>query len=216
MGKLRYLFLMQIFTLLLSPLNAQDTIIMLKNAGFEEAPKQGGQTLEIIQDWSDCGKIKFPDESPPDIHPNGYWENHLSAHQGKTYLGIVVRDNGSYEGVGQKCSSYLLKGHKYEMSVYLAQSPNYKSASRSFRVMVNFTTPTVIRIWGSSNDCQEEELLYESPPIDHKEWKEYKFWFRPKSNLNTLKFSAYYKINTIVAYNGHILLDAISDIRLVD
>ena len=40
MGKLRYLFLMQIFTLHLSPLNAQDTIIILKNAGFEEAPKQ--------------------------------------------------------------------------------------------------------------------------------------------------------------------------------
>lgn len=216
MKKLHYLFLVLLFSFCLSRLKAQDTIIVLKNPGFEETPKLGGQTLEIIKDWTDCGKLKYPDETPPDIHPNGFWENNLSAHQGKTYLGIVVRDNGSHESVGQKCSSDLLKGHKYEMSVHLAQSPNLISLSRSYGVKVNFTTPTVLQVWGGTNNCDEVELLYESPPIDHNEWKIYKFWFRPKSNISALTLSAYYKRNTIVAYNGHILLDTVSDIRRIE
>jgi len=196
--------------------NAQDTIILLKNPDFEETPKRGGEALEMIQDWTDCGKFNFPQESPPDIHPNGFWGNNLSAYHGKTYLGMVVRDNGSYEGLSQKCSSVLSKGKKYEMSICLAQSANYKSHSRSYKVVVNFTTPTVIKIWGGTNLCQEQELLFESPPVDHKEWKEYTFNFKPKSDINTLTFTAYYKKNTLLAYNGHILLDAISDIRQIE
>ena len=216
MKKLHYLFLVQLFTFFLSPLMAQDTVIVLKDPGFEETPKLGGQTLEIIKEWTDCGKIKFPNETPPDIHPNGYWGNNIPPHQGKTYLGMVVRDNGSNESESQKCSSDLLKSHKYEMSVHLAQSPNLISGSRSYGVVVNFTTPTVLQVWGGTNNCDEVELLYESPPIDHNEWKTYTFWFRPKSNISTLTFSAYYKRNTIVAYNGHILLDTVSDIIQIE
>jgi len=46
--------------------------IRLRNPSFEDTPRRGGDTRNVIKDWFDCGRINFPMESPPDIHPNGY------------------------------------------------------------------------------------------------------------------------------------------------
>jgi hypothetical protein len=78
---------------------SQRDTIRLTNPSFEDTPKRGGESDQQISGWYDCGMLYFPQESPPDIHPNGFWGVNVPAHDGKTYLGMVVRDNGTYEGV---------------------------------------------------------------------------------------------------------------------
>ena len=51
----------------------------------------------FIESWVDCGKFKFPNESRPDIFPID--DIQIEASVGYTYLGMVVRDNDSYEEI---------------------------------------------------------------------------------------------------------------------
>lgn len=191
---------------------SQADTIRLKNPSFEDSPKRGGETNEAIIGWFDCGKGKFPKESPPDIHPKGYWQNNLPAAHGKTYIGMVVRDNVTYESVSAKLDHEMKTNSTYSVSLYLAQAEKYFSLSRITKEVNNYTTPTVLKIWGGYGICNEKELLYESPPIDHKEWQKYEILLKPIRDCNSITFSAYYVQNTEIAYNGNILLDNISDI----
>lgn len=190
----------------------QADTVRLKNPSFEDTPKRGGEAMQGIAGWFDCGKINFPSESPPDIHPNGYWENNLPASDRKTYLGMVVRDNGTYESVSVRIDSFLEAGKCYRFSLHLAKADKYVSQSRMSGQKVNYTTPAVLRIWGGSGFCNEKELLAESEPVNNTSWQINTFEFRPKSNIRSLTFSAYYKTPTLTPYNGNILVDGGSDI----
>jgi|SRR5690606_2770898 len=101
----------------------QDTI-RLKNSSFEGEPQQGDKFHSTqIEDWVDCAPYyNFNGESPPDIHPNGIWGNNLKAQDGKTYLGMVARDNDTYEAISQVLSEPLIAGKCYTLSVYLARA----------------------------------------------------------------------------------------------
>lgn len=190
----------------------QSDTIRLKNPSFEDTPKRGGEASQGIAGWFDCGKINFPAESPPDIHPNGYWENNLPASDKKTYLGMVVRDNGTYESVSVRVDTELEAGRCYRFSIHLAKAERYVSQSRMTNKTENYTTPAVLRIWGGSGFCNERELLAESDPVNNTSWQINTFEFRPKTNIRSLTFSAYYKTPTLVPYNGNILVDGGSEI----
>ncbi len=191
---------------------SQSDTIRLKNPSFEDTPKRGGEHLDGISGWFDCGKINFPQESPPDIHPNGYWGNNVTAMDGNTYLGIVVRDNATYESVSVRLDSVLKAKEAYTLSLNLARTTNYISRSRLTGEEDNYITPAVLRIWGGSGYCNEKQLLYESPPIDHNEWVKYDILLKPIQDYKSITISAYYIKGTTVYYTGHILIDGISDI----
>lgn len=194
---------------------AQSDTIRLKNPSFEDTPKRGGESSQNISGWFDCGKISFPAESPPDIHPNGFWNVNLEPNDGKTYLGMVVRDNATYEVLSGVLDQTLKAKKTYKMSVYLAQSQNYLSHSRTTHKKENYNTPSVFWIWGGDEYCNEKQLLYESPPIDHDNWRKYEITFKPDNDINAITISAYFTPNTDLAYNGNILIDNISEIILV-
>ena len=48
--------------------------VRLVNSGFEGRPMRGEETNWNIKGWTDCGKINFPKETPPDIHAKGFWQ----------------------------------------------------------------------------------------------------------------------------------------------
>lgn len=192
--------------------DAQRDTIRLKNPSFEDTPKKGGEALDGIAGWFDCGKINFPLESPPDIHPNGYWQNNLPASDKKTYLGMVVRDNNTYESVSVRIDSVLKAGYCYKFSIHLARADKYVSQSRTTSKEENYTTPIVLRIWGGSGYCNERELLAESAPVNNTSWQINTFEFRPKTNVRSITLSAYYKTPVIFPYNGNILVDGASSI----
>ncbi len=192
--------------------SAQMDTVMLTNPSFEDNPKRGGDSTTGISGWFDCGKINFPQETPPDIHPNGFWENNLPAADKKTYLGMVVRDNGTYESVSQRLNSDLIAGQCYQFSINLARAGRYISLTRSDMKEANYNTPVVLRIYGGSGYCNERELLAESDPVSNDSWQINTFEFRPKSNVKSITFQAFYKTPVLFPYNGNILVDGGSDI----
>ena len=191
---------------------AQLDTVSLTNPSFEDNPKRGGESITGISGWFDCGKINFPQETPPDIHPNGFWENNLAAADKKTYLGMVVRDNGTYESVSQRLNSELIAGKCYKFSINLARAGRYISLTRSNMKEANYNTPVVLRIFGGSGYCNERELLAESDPVSNDSWQINTFEFRPKSNIKSITFQAFYKTPILVPYNGNILVDGGSEI----
>jgi outer membrane protein OmpA-like peptidoglycan-associated protein len=191
--------------------------IRLVNPSFEDVPKQSSPPLG----WADCG---FTGESAPDVHPSNFWEVSKPALNGKTYVGLVVRNNDTWERISQMLESPLQGGQCYDFSVYISSSENYKSRTNVANAGIiklqsdsifNFNIPAVLRIWAGNISCGRSELLAESPPIDNFEWKRYDFRLKPKSNYNYIMFEAFFKTPVLFPYNGNILLDHASSLKLV-
>lgn len=176
--------------------------IPLKNPSFEDEPKAG----QSCRDWYNCGD---PQESPPDVQP-GFFQVSSPAVKGATYLGMVVRNNGTSEAVVQQLPSYLLEGKKYQWSVYLAKSNFYMSFVK------NHSRPVILQIWGGNAYCERGELLSSSALVKHAEWRAYTFQFVPKyGNWNYILLEAADTGQMLFPGDGNILLDACSPITLV-
>jgi outer membrane protein OmpA-like peptidoglycan-associated protein len=225
MSKMRIISVIGIYSYcLLSTIRGvgQDNIapspIKLINASFEDTPKQSSPPMG----WTDCG---FQGESAPDVHPNNFWEVSKPAINGKTYMGLVVRHNDTWERVSQMLEKPMLGGSCYNFNIYLSSSPTYKSGtnnrdrfplvSRSDS-MFNFDVPAVLRIWGANISCGRSELLAESIPIEHLDWKQYFFRLKPKSTYKYIMLEAFFKTPVLLPYNGNILLDHASDLVPID
>jgi outer membrane protein OmpA-like peptidoglycan-associated protein len=183
---------------------AQQTI-KLDNPSFEDFP----QPAHTPANWYDCG---FASETPPDVQPNPQFQVSKPAKDGKTYLGMVVRDNNTWEAVGQRLKIPLQKGQCYQFSLQLAKSELYVSKSKVTNKDVNYVTPAIVRIWGGNTYCSKDENLADSEPIENGQWKTYTFRLKPKSDYNYIMIEAFYKMPTLFPYNGNILVDNASDL----
>jgi outer membrane protein OmpA-like peptidoglycan-associated protein len=196
--------------------------IALRNASFEDVPRRGGLyntdadvQRNNIKGWFDCGILYNTDETAPDIHPSNFWSNTKQPSDGKTYLGLVTRDNDTYESVSQELRSPLIAGQCYSFSVDLSKSERYISGSRlneNDKQDYNYTTPIVFRIWGGYSHCGTIELLGESVPVKNSPWKTYNFKMSPNSNYGYITFEAFYVVPVIIPKNGHVLVDNCSEI----
>ncbi len=203
-----------------NPAMAQD--IALRNASFEDTPRRGsintyGFYTRSVDEWFDCGRIYFPNETPPDIHPNDYWRNTTPPSDGATYLGMVVRDNESWESVSQRLSLPFRSDRCYTFTIDLCRSDDYWSATKTGNMEVaNYVTAAVLRIWGGSEFCSRGELLGESLPVVNSEWQSYEFNIEPSDEYTYVTLEAFYKTPVLFSYNGHILLDNCSGFREID
>jgi outer membrane protein OmpA-like peptidoglycan-associated protein len=201
---MKYSFLILLSIILLNPLFSQETI-NLTNPSFESQPGHS----RLPPGWYDCG---FPKESPPDTQPGGFGVTN-KAQQGYTFLGMVVRDNETWEKISQRLSQTLEGGSCYNFNLYLAHASSYESLSRITNQPDDYAKPTKIRIWGGDTYCGRKEMLAESPLISHTEWRKYDFKFSPKQSHTFLTIEVYYKTPTLVPYNGNILIDNMSAIE---
>ena len=210
-----------LFTVLFGVLgvsHAQEDVHLV-NPSFEGDPRQG--TIQfgyfytpLPNGWSDCGRFIFPEETPPDIHPNNYWKNTTPASEGNTYLGMVVRSNETWESATQRLTGLLRKDVCYDLTVDLSRSNNYWSrAGRKDTTLQNYKTPAVLRIWGGTGICNKEQLLVESDPVSNESWEEYSFTVQPKTNFRYLTIEAFYKTPILEPYMGHILVDNFSTFK---
>jgi outer membrane protein OmpA-like peptidoglycan-associated protein len=183
---------------------AQNGAIQLNNPSFEDMPRHS----KAPRGWHDCG---FPGESAPDVQPNGtFMTVDKPAIDGNTYLGMVVRDNDTWEKVGQRLSQPMQGGQCYEFSIHLSRSELYISQSRLNNEEVNYITPTKLRIYGGFGYCDKQELLAETILIKNTRWIEFRFKLEPSANYTYILFEAFYKTPTLFPYNGNILLDKAS------
>ncbi len=189
--------------------------IVLINPSFEGTPS----CCITPTGWIDCG---WRNESPPDIQPAPPNTEPLfgvtkKAFDGSTYLGMVTRDNDSYERVSQHLSAPLRKGRCYSFSIYLCRSLQYLSASNkdTSKILKPFVTPVVLRIYSGDAYCHQKELLAESVPVSNTEWQQYNFTFTPNYDAGYLELEAFYKTPVLFPYNGNILLDRASEIKRI-
>ncbi len=186
--------------------NAQKERIKLSNPSFEDMPRHSQPPIG----WYNCG---MDGESPPDVQP-GSFEVRQKAVDGMTYLGMVTRDNETWESVGQRLSSSLIGGNCYQFRIFMTYSDEYFSISRTTLKNEFFIKPVKLRIWAGNGYCDKRELLAESGLVSSTTWEEFTFVLKPKRDYKYIVLEAFYKTPTLFPYNGNILLDHASDIIL--
>ena len=201
-----------IFSILLlssSAFSQDERPIELSNPSFEDLPRP----QQPPYGWWDCG---FAGETPPDVHPvpgGGDFRVTKSAQHGETYLGMVVRENDTWESVAQRLNRPIEANQCYTFSIYLTRSDKYVSKVRGKEEIVNFTTPVKLRIWGGTGFCNKRELLDESDLVKNTEWKEYHFKFSPKQRHTYIVLEVFFQTPAPVPPNGNLLLDNASAIQ---
>lgn len=185
--------------------------VYLTNPSFEDRPGPNRPPVG----WRDCGG-QFPGETPPDVQPSGSWEVYKPAMDGDTYLGMVVRENETYESVSQAMSGPLKKGKSYSFDIGLCTSEKYLSATRASTLQggtkYNYVTPAKLMIWGGNSLCDKAILLGESPLISNNSWQKYNFIFKPTRNVSYITLEAFYRTPVLEPYNGNLLVDNASPI----
>lgn len=181
-------------------------VITFDNPSFEDTPRHSREPRL----WTNCG---FPSESPPDTQPDFTFQVRKGAYEGNTYLGLVTRDNDTWESVGSSLSEPLQQGSCYSFQIALAKSLSYYSISKATRQPANYMESTRLRIWGGNSMCDREELLAESSLVMHSDWRMYLFVLQPlEDNYSHLIFEVFYPRGILFPTNGNLLLDAASAI----
>lgn len=199
--------------------HGQDTIF-IKNKSFEgRLEMDNNPTAFNLKYWRDCGYTRYFKkghyESPPDIHPNNFHGVKMEASDGKTYIGLVVRDINTWEAISQKLDNPLMANQCYEFTIELAKSPVFKNMSRKYNEEADFLTNAKFRMWGSIDECSESQLLAESPLIYFNYWQPFKFTIKPNQQYHYITIEAIYENANVKPYNGHILVDNMSDFKLI-
>lgn len=171
--------------------------IEFRNPSFEDSrPRASAFPQGWSSDTYDC---------TPDIMP-GAWGLKCKPQDGKTCVGLVSRDDGTSEDIGQELPEILKANTCYTFSLFLSHAAYY----------VGYNKPLRLRVWGGSAKGKKEILLDSSPLIDHTDWKQYKFEFTPDRNIRYISFEAYFGPGVFFKYKGNILLDNCSAIERCD
>lgn len=195
--------LIALLAALTTPLAAQDEEpIFLLNPSFEDLPRHS----QTPTGWTDCGD---PAESPPDVHPDPefLFQVGMRASHGNTYLGMVTRDNETYESVGQQLTRPLTGGQCYRFDLNLARSRVYLSASRLNNQPANYVRPIRLQVYGGYSICDRAQLLGETGNVANFNWRNYTIKLTPEDDFTHIILQAYYEPAQLFAYNGNILLD---------
>lgn len=171
-----------------------DGQIRLDNPSFEGDP----QDATVPLGWFPCEPGSTPDLLP------GPWAVYQAPYNGQSYLGLITREDGTWESVGQRLSQPLMPGQCYYLDLYLAYSDTY----------AGYNQPIKFRIWGSTERCEKAVLLGHTVTVHHTDWKNYRFLFAPRQQINYIIFEAYYPNHVNQDYKGNILIDNCQPIRI--
>lgn len=153
---------------------------------------------KVPNDWNSCSKGGTPDILP------GVWEVNTPAADGTTYLGLITRSDGTWESIGQQLSSPVVPEECHTFSLELARSATY----------VNFNLPIKLKVYLGNGLCDKAQLVGESNNIISEEWTKKEFSFIPESPYTHLILEAYYGNGIYIYYNGNILIDNLSTIKM--
>ncbi len=185
-------------------------VIKLLNPSFEfDTYNRPGQ-VPIL--WMNYGAEK---ESPTDLQP-GHFNCFTEPFDGHSYVGMVVRDNGTSEAIGQKLEKPLLAGNVYRLSVAVAQSKSYISNSRKTGENVNYVEPVLLRILGfGQTDGSLPVVLAQTTPVINNDWEMVELDLKiTEFDCHLIVFQAVFAEADKFG-NGNLLLDQISDIVLL-
>lgn len=171
---------------------AAQNAIFFDNASFEGDPSDA--TVPV--GWLPCAEGTTPDILP------GFWGVYREASEGDTYVGLITRENGSWESITQRLSAPLATEECYVFTVDVARASTYNQYNR----------PIKLRVWGSTRKCGKDQLLLETDFIRHTQWKSYEVRFYSKVPVNYILLEAFYR-DMPFSHAGNILLDNLSPIK---
>jgi hypothetical protein len=169
--------------------------ISFPNASFEDAPSDA----TTPQAWYPCEEMTTPDILP------GFWGVYKTANQGETYVGLITRQDGSFESIATRTSKVLKAKTCYKVSVSLAHSKTY----------AGFNKPLSLRIWAGKRKCDKAELIFESKLIEHSEWRQYQIQFQLEEEAQYILIEAF-NGNKSTKLKGNILIDNLTTINSCD
>ena len=176
---------------------AGDPPILFENSSFEGKPKPNA----CPKNWS-----SYAPNSTPDIQPGAWQVASPAAHDGDTYIGLIAREDGSCEDIGQPLAQPLKAGKCYIFSIWLAHATHY----------AGYSMPLRINVWGGATAGAKTQLLGASGGVENEVWQEVKFQFTPAADIRFITFEADYAPGTMFKYKGNILLDHLSPIIKCD
>ena len=121
---------------------------------------------------------------------------------GKTYVGLITREDGTYESIGQWIRIPLAPKECYSFTLDVAHSPTY----------ANYNSPLRLRVWGGTGKCDQGQLLLETPFITDSEWTTIEVSFHAKLTINYILIEAFYQEGS-QNYRGNVLVDNITPIK---
>jgi len=169
--------------------------ISIPNASFEDTPADA----TTPQSWYPCEEFTTPDILP------GFWGVYKTADDGDTFVGLITRQDGSFESIATRTKETIKSGLCYKMNLSLAHSKTY----------AGFNKPLGLRIWTGKTKCDKSELIFESDPISHAEWRQYQIIFNIKHDSDYILIEVFNK-NGSLNYKGNILIDHLSTIISCD
>ncbi|MBP6183827.1 MAG: hypothetical protein KA479_02735 [Saprospiraceae bacterium] len=164
--------------------------IPLRNGGLEANWQVGFQ----MEAWGAWGTGATPDILP------GQWSISKLPKEGKSYVGLIIREDGTKEGIVQKLDHQLEAGQCYYLSLALAHLPDY----------AGFKLPGSIRLKGRLGNNGKVFDLAMSPLITHEQWVYYTLEFTPSSTVDQVIIQASYAPGVTKPYRGNILIDHLS------
>ncbi len=182
--------------------------VRLANPSFEDEPGAS----KVPAHWANCGNES---ESPPDVQPGAFGVA-LPAADGQTCLGLVVRDNETWEAVGQQLATPLSPDTCYRLDLYLGRARELYSVSRSQHTRTNFITPVLLRVWGANTElCARGDILAVSEPVKWFGWHRQRLILQPVHEVRYLTLEAWYAPDFGRGVNGHLLVDGLSELTPV-
>jgi len=192
-----------VLSLLMGICGIMQAQILLNNPSFEDVPKDAKNP----KGWIGCGTDTTPDILPgTNEFGEPIWDVTHKPVDGKTYIGLITREDNTWEYISQRLRITMAKNDCYLFNIDLARSPYY----------AGYNVPIRLRIWGGTDSCIKSEMLYESDTVEHYEWKNYEVLFFPKNDYSYIIFEATYAKGTVWPYRGNLLLDNASAIRVCD
>lgn len=197
--------------LLLAPLAHAQEPVLLQNASFEGEPGYS----RIPAGWYFFGEAG---QTPPDIHPHHHLYPSLPLlppRDGHTYLGLVLREDGTSEGLGQALSRPMQAGSCYQLMLYTARPKFYLALSKSTMQLTNFNQSGRLQAMAGSEHGQPEQTLWEGPANTINDWQPIYFSFKAEKSYTHFFLKAVHN-NGAAAYDGGIFIDQLSPIWPVD
>lgn len=157
--------------------------------------------------WFTCAPVSY---SLPDLHPGGAFQVTTKPYHGGSYAGLVVRPDGSREGISQELVQPLDSGACYLFALHAALAPHYLSADARTGQPLDYNRPVRIQILGGKTRCGDEMVLGSSPPVVSADWTRVEFLLQPAGSCNFLRLEAVFLDPDSLPYGGHVLVDALA------
>ena len=155
--------------------------VQAQQSCYQNPSLEGPSQAHVVPaPWQDC-------YGSPDTQP-GQWGFTQPPSNGTSYVSALhdgYSPNGYAEGMTQLLTPCLVAGQTYTISVDLAHSPVYNTASPG-------DCPSSLAIYGGNSSCGIAETLYTSGPITHTNWQTYSITFTPSQSYCYISFAPYF------------------------